>query len=91
MPSERLSLVDIASYMLFIAPSFGVAICALPIDTRWINDHPLFCDPRFVYMNIIMRKIFVFSFVAARTLQPLLLMYNDKILRRKIADIVRQV
>ena len=82
--SFRLSLVDIATYMLFIWPSVGMALCPI-----YGYDDPN-CG-RQIYFGIVPRYYMIFFFIMARTIQPALLIVNDKILRKKIDAIVRRV
>ena len=44
-----------------------------------------------IFLNIYLRRLFVLIFILARTAQPALLMVNDKIIKKKIGDIVRWI
>lgn len=80
--SFRLSLVDIASYLLFIAPCLGMVSC--PLTGR------IGCGTE-IFIGFGIRKFMVLLFILTRTFQPALLMVNDKILKKKIDAIVRNV
>ena len=84
--SFRLSLLDIATYIFFIAPSLGM----FPCPFIGVFSSYILCGDS-IFLNEAMRKIFLLIFVIARTLQPLLLMINDKLLKKKIGAIVRDV
>ena len=96
--SFRLSLLDILTYMMFLAPSFGVIACSFSgaaVDAGFeelteeldLTQEKLCSDT--IHMNINVRRLFVMVFVLARTFQPALLMIHDKTLKKRIRDIVR--
>ena len=84
--SFRYSLIDTVSYLLFIAPTFGLISCMFDAPT-FIEEPIQFCVS-FAHISLLTKKTLLLIFVLARTLQPAMLMTSDKGLKKKVGAIV---
>ena len=79
--SFRLSLVDLASQLLLVGPAVAPVACAVG------------CRPDWCYRVVVpasIRAVSVLAFAIFRSVRPVMLMKSDKLIWRKIGDIVRE-